>query len=149
MESALSTLSSRIRRTFRRHTGEVQSINHQPRIEQRRGRPSQRVRVEDLSVNPGEWEAAKETRKRTAAEVLELIDHLESKGTEVTAPRTPREQEMITKLGMLKILLNLVKETGVIPDPNKQSIQQSGLLTRVEMENLGEMIPALKSILKN
>uniref|UniRef100_A0AAU7T2I1 C protein n=1 Tax=Gainesville rodent jeilong virus 1 TaxID=3163281 RepID=A0AAU7T2I1_9MONO len=148
MESRLSILYNRIRRTFRRPTAEAPLKNQPQKSVPKPGKLSQLVRLPKVEVEPGLWETERQERKELARLVLDQLDQMEESLLRPLDLEAHTLEIRITRLGMLRIVLGLVEHTGEIPDLNTIQNQQMDFLDPEERQSLESAIRLSQLILK-
>nr|WKD80560.1 C protein [Jingmen Apodemus agrarius jeilongvirus 2] len=148
MESRLPSFFRRIRRTFRRRTGEVQLGSQQPKTESQLGKPSQRLPMENQSNWVEETERSREENKLKAKSILMAMDIVEKRYPPAQILQLYSCRDLITKYGMVRMLLLIVAEKGEIPGINMGGLIQAKLLTQEEVTNLMEALPIVRLMLE-
>nr|UQM99550.1 accessory protein [Pohorje myodes paramyxovirus 1] len=148
MESKLSSLYNRLRRTLRRHTGEVPSRNQEPRIESKPGKESQQTMITQETNRMECLERRRELRKERAKEVLRIIEELEMKRILSRENPQPPPRLVISRIGMLKILLMSVQKTGEIPVLDYISLERAQILDQMEIQSLREAWVMTQSVMR-
>ncbi|AAX86029.1 C protein [J virus] len=148
MESKLPNFFRRIRRTFRRRTGEVQLDYQPPKKESQPGKPLQRLPMESRSSWVEETEKIREENKLKAKTILVAMDMVEKRYPPAQILQLYSCRDLITKYGMVRMLLLIVAEKGEIPGINMGGLIQARLLTQEEVTNLMEAVPIVRLMLE-
>ncbi|UWK09069.1 C protein [Gerbil paramyxovirus] len=149
MESRLSSFYNRIRRTFRRRMAGVPSKSQQQETGSTRGNPSDQIMITPTILIKEEIEVKRERTKARAKELLELMLEMEERDQLKGRSPRPGRRALITRFGMLRILLGVVAELGEIPRVDFLNLEQEGMLTMIEIKNLKDIIPMARLMLES
>ncbi|UQM99587.1 accessory protein [Meliandou mastomys virus] len=147
MEWRLSSLYSRIRRTFRRPMAEVPLKSQVQKKEQLHGKNLQKTKILEVKWAPGDWEATKEVRKRVASRMLRILDKIEEEELQKGQTMAAIHPEKLSSLSILQTILTIVRETGQIPDMRRLMMPNQDVVSQEELKTILEVIQHLTSLL--
>ncbi|WJL29491.1 accessory protein [Denotus virus] len=145
MESRLSSIYNRLRRTLRRRTGEVQYRSQQPETESRPGRDSQQTMIIQEGHLAMKREAEREMRRRRAKEILRWMDDLDDKREETNKKLKKIPMTLIGKAEMVRILLLTVQLSGELPSLDFLDLERRDILEPQEIQYLKEALETTRS----
>ncbi|UQM99532.1 accessory protein [Ninove microtus virus] len=148
MESRLSSLYNRLRRTLRKRTAEVPYKNQRQGIESKLGKELQEsmtIREESQTMKR---EVERESRKRRAKEIIKWLDDLEEERGGPRSRSKAAPKLVIGKMGMVRILLLAIQLSGDLPILDFQELERREILDPVEIQNMREALVMIQSAMK-
>ncbi|QXU63436.1 C protein [Jeilongvirus pajuense] len=148
MESKLSSLYNRIRRSFKRRTAEAPSRSKQLEREFKRGKDSPQPRIRILNNQVESRERQRELTRQRAQEILELMEEMEKQIGETHYSPRPGRRQTISRVGMLRIVMGTVAEIGMLPQVDLVRMEQENILNPQELMNLRDIMPMAELMLQ-
>ncbi|WJL29509.1 accessory protein [Ninomys virus] len=149
MESRLSSFCNRVRKTFKRRTGDRRSSNLEPVQELPHGNPSIPIMITPVVRIKETREYQREETRLRAREILLMMEDMETNPKVTGYSPRPGRRPQINRYGMLRILMGISAELGELPQVDFKKLEQENILTAQEIKNLKDIMPTAALMLES